>query len=72
MLPQNYKLLGESLRKKRKKAGYTQWDVAKFMHVNQNIVSNMENGVRKIDVFEYLTLTDLYKRDKKISLMDDL
>jgi transcriptional regulator with XRE-family HTH domain len=43
----------------RKKAGLTQWDVARRLGRNQSVVAALESGQRRIDVVEFLELAEI-------------
>jgi len=55
-----YKVLLAELKKARKKAGFTQRDVAKRISKHPPFVYKMESGERRIDVFELSILCRLY------------
>ena len=50
------------LRLARRKAGYTQRDVAHLMGVQQSLVSDLEQGRRLPDLTEIITLSLIYGR----------
>ncbi|WP_457587227.1 helix-turn-helix domain-containing protein [Ensifer canadensis] len=47
------------IRKKRELAGLTQTDVAKALGEHQSFIARIESGQRRIDVIEYLTLSEV-------------
>ena len=49
--------------KARKRAGLTQHDLAKLLKKPQSFVAKYEGGERRIDVVEFLTITDAIRAD---------
>lgn len=47
------------IRDKRESAGLTQTDVAKALGEHQSFIARIESGQRRIDVIEYLTLSEV-------------
>jgi transcriptional regulator with XRE-family HTH domain len=58
--PERYRSLLLRLREARIAAKLTQDDVAAALRVTQRLVSRMETGERRIDVFELEELAKLY------------
>lgn len=54
--------LGDKLREAREYVGYSQDEVASFLHVPRTAVGNMENGQRKVEALELKRLAELYRR----------
>jgi HTH-type transcriptional regulator/antitoxin HipB len=52
----------------RKKAGLTQWDLARMLGRSQSIIAAMESGQRRIDVVEFLELAEMIGFDSSASL----
>lgn len=55
-----YDLVRDLLREKRVGSGLTQLDVSQRMRRSQSFVSDVERGVRRIDVLELRDLCELY------------
>ena len=51
-----YALLLETLVKARRAAGMTQVELAKALGKPQPVVSNMERGIRRIDMIEFVAI----------------
>ena len=45
----------------RKKAGFTQKDMARFLNIDQSTYANKENGRRKFEVDEACILEEIFK-----------
>lgn len=45
----------------RKKAGYTQKDMARFLNIDQSTYANKENGRRKFEVDEACILEEIFQ-----------
>jgi transcriptional regulator with XRE-family HTH domain len=58
-----YRRLIENLRKARERAGLTQEDVVRKLHVYASFVSKCESGERRLDVVELAALCKLYGID---------
>lgn len=56
----NFIVLGNILRESRKKAGYTQQEVADLFNMTFSNVSSWERGKSKIDIESYLRLCNFY------------
>lgn len=56
-----YKQLLDELKKARKSAGFTQLEVATYLHKHPPFISKIEQGERRIDVLELTELCELYK-----------
>jgi transcriptional regulator with XRE-family HTH domain len=54
--------LGERLRKAREYVGLKQEDVAKHLDIPRSALSNIEAGLRKVEVLELTRLAKLYQR----------
>jgi transcriptional regulator with XRE-family HTH domain len=54
-----YKVLLEQLIGARKRAGLTQQEVAERLGKSQSFVAKCENGERRIDVVEFIQITDV-------------
>lgn len=54
------KELGTRLRKAREYIGLTQEDVAKLMNVSRVIITNIENGTRKVSAEELSKFSKIY------------
>jgi len=62
------------LRLARRKAGYTQADNAALLCVHQSVVSKLENGARRPDLEQIITLSLIYGRSFEAffaDVMDD-
>lgn len=55
-----YRVLGIRLASARKRAGLTQDQVAARLGYSQDVVSDIETGDRRTDVFELLEFAELY------------
>lgn len=56
--------LAEKLRKAREEAGLNQREVAERLGIgSHSIISELENGQRRLDVVELIVLAELYGRD---------
>lgn len=58
-----YYTLIKKLREARLEAGLSQQQVAKTLKVNQNFISKIETGVRRIDFVELEQFAKIYKKD---------
>ena len=56
----NNKVVGENIRKLRERAGFTQSNLAQFMHVDQSMVSKIESGDRSLSVSMLEKLATLF------------
>ena len=56
----NKKVLGENLRKLREGSGYNQESIAKFLGLDQTMISKIENGERSISVEMLDKLSSLF------------
>ena len=52
----------QKLKKARIEAGLKQEDVAKHMNLPISATSVMESGIRKVDVFELIKLSEVYNK----------
>ena len=50
------------MRQAREKAGLTQRDAATRLGIPQSIISELENGQRRLDVAELVSLASLYSQ----------
>ncbi len=57
----NYKKIGEKLRKAREYLSLTQAQVASILNLGRDAIIRIENGTRKIDAEELLKFSELYK-----------
>jgi len=55
-----YRTIGQRLQRARERAGLTQPQVAKYLGVKREQVSQLENGHRKVDVITLTKLAGLY------------
>lgn len=51
------KTLGQRIRKAREKSGMSQTELAKTLGIGQRGISELENGNRKLSVFELITIS---------------
>ena len=58
-----YEIIGRRLQSARKKAGFTQEQVGKYLDVPREYVSYYETGSRPIDMLSIDKLADLYGYD---------
>ncbi|MGY3332967.1 transcriptional regulator with XRE-family HTH domain [Mesorhizobium sp. USDA 4775] len=65
-----HRRLAELLAEKRKAAGLTQADVAEKLGRHQPFIANIENGERRLDVVEFLTLAKIIGFDPHEILRD--
>jgi len=63
-----YAALAARLRQARREAGLTQQQAARLLGKPQSFVSKLENGERRLDAIELLTIAQLYK--KNVSFFD--
>jgi transcriptional regulator with XRE-family HTH domain len=63
-----YKIVLEVLIRARKKAGLSQQEIADRLGRPQSFVSKYENGERRIDVAEFISLLQLCKVDPQRAL----
>lgn len=56
----SYADIGKRLQKARKKSGFTQEDVEKYLKISRVMISNIENGKSKIDSIMLKKFADLY------------
>lgn len=61
--PKNYKVVGEHLAKLRKEAGVTQEELAARLGRPQPFISTYENGQRRVDLLEFLTILEALRLD---------
>lgn len=67
------KHLAAKLRRAREAAGLNQRDVAERLGIgSHSIVSELENGQRRLDVVELIVLAELYGKDPAWFLRPDL
>ncbi len=59
---EEHKIVGEKLRAARKEAWLTQRQVAKLLHCDHSVISQMELGKRTVSFLELVHLAELYKR----------
>ncbi|MGI6517264.1 MAG: helix-turn-helix domain-containing protein [Bacillota bacterium] len=55
-----YRTIGQRLQRARERAGFTQPQVAGYLGVKREQISQLENGHRKVDVITLTKLADLY------------
>lgn len=53
--------MASKLRQARERAGLTQRDAATRLGIPQSIISELENGQRRLDVAELVSLSALYE-----------
>jgi transcriptional regulator with XRE-family HTH domain len=63
--PSDHKAVGHILAEARKRAGMTQQDVAKLLRKPQSFVSSYEIGQRRIDLLEFLRITEALDADPR-------
>lgn len=61
-----YKKLLKELVKARKEAGITQQELSKLLGKPQSFVSKYEQGERRLDVIEFVRITELTGADYKL------
>ena len=61
MKNENYKKIGEKLRKAREYLSLTQAQVAAILNLGRDAIIRIENGTRKIDAEELSKFSKLYK-----------
>jgi transcriptional regulator with XRE-family HTH domain len=54
--PQHYQVVGAALAAARQRANLTQVELARRLGKPQSVVSGYENGRRRVDVVEFLTI----------------
>ncbi len=54
-------MIHQALKKLRVSCGYTQQEVADYLHMSQNTISKIESGYQKIDIELFIKLTAFYK-----------
>ncbi len=59
---EEHKIVGEKLRKARKDLRLTQRQVAKFLHCDHSVISQIELGRRTVSFLEILRLAEIYKK----------
>jgi hypothetical protein len=61
--PEKYKVVGECLARARRQAKLTQADLAKRLRKPQSFISSYERGQRRVDLLEFLLITDALRAD---------
>ena len=61
--PKEHKVVGAALAAARKRAGLTQAQLAKWLRKPQSFVSSYERGQRRLDLLEFLRVTDAIGTD---------
>ena len=56
----NRKVTGENIRILRENAGFTQGNLAEFLHVDQSLISKIEKGERSMSTETLNRITDLF------------
>jgi len=59
----NWKRLGEKLRRAREEAGLSQYEVGRIIDRSQSYVSKLEKGFIRLDLVQLKELSDLYRKD---------
>lgn len=60
---EDYKAIGQGLADARKKAGWTQAELAKLLSKPQSFVSTYEIGQRRVDVLEFVAIATALETD---------
>lgn len=63
--PQDQKIVGAALAKARTHAGVTQQELAKRLRKPQSFVSSYERGQRRVDIPEFLKITQAMGLDPR-------
>jgi transcriptional regulator with XRE-family HTH domain len=63
-----YQAIGEWLRKEREHAGLGQREVARALNQNQSFMWRVEHGQQRLDLLQFLDLSNVLKLDKKLTL----
>jgi transcriptional regulator with XRE-family HTH domain len=63
--PQDQKIVGTALAKARTHAGVTQQELAKRLRKPQSFVSSYERGQRRVDLLEFLKITQAMGLDAR-------
>jgi XRE family transcriptional regulator, regulator of sulfur utilization len=53
-------IICRKIRQLRKKAGYTQQEIAALLNISQNTYSDIETGKRKIDIERIYSIAKVY------------
>ncbi len=59
--PREHKVVGAGLASARRRAGVTQQELARRLGKPQSFISAYENGQRRIDLLEFLRITEALK-----------
>ena len=59
----DYRYLAHQLKRARKEAGLSQYDVARFIDRSQSYVSKVEMGYLRLDLVQLKEFSGLYKKD---------
>lgn len=51
-----YRAIVEALKRSRKAAGVTQWDLARALGTDQSQISKLERSERRLDIMDYLRI----------------
>lgn len=60
-----YEVLRHWLKRAREKQGLTLRDVGKMLDVPHSFIQKVENGERRLDVIEYITICEALKLNPK-------
>lgn len=52
----DYRVIVEALKRARKAAGVTQWDLAHALGTDQSQISKLERSERRLDIIDYLRI----------------
>ena len=63
--PREHKVVGQVLSDIRKRAGVTQQELAQRLNKPQSFVSAYENGQRRIDLLEFMRITEALRVDPR-------
>ena len=64
-------IVGNNLKDYRRKLGYTQEDLAKYIGVERSLISHYENGAREISLIHLNKISDLFGIESNALLIDN-